>query len=224
MESEVENMSKALDLTGNKYGLLTVLKRVENSPNGHSNWLCLCECGNYTTVNSGHLREKRGTKSCGCLSKKAGERSYKHGETNNRLYRVWSGMRKRCLSPQSEPYKDYGGRGIRICKEWDGDNGYVNFREWAYANGYDENAPRGECTLDRIDVNGHYEPSNCRWVNMKVQSRNRRNTCFINYKGEKIALTELCERLNTNYDVVYKKINLNGKSIEEALEYGKQKI
>lgn len=82
-------------------------------------------------------------------------------------------MRHRCANSNDASYKYYGGRGITVCEEW-GD--YERFRNWALANGYDPNAPQGECTIDRIDVNGNYEPSNCRWVDMKTQNANKRNT------------------------------------------------
>lgn len=212
-ESEVENMSKALDLTGERYGNLTVIKRVENSKNGHSNWLCKCDCGNYTTVHSGHLREKRGTKTCGCSWKKVGERTYKHGMKKTRLYRVWNGIKKRCFNENEPSYPQYGGRGITVCDEWKND--FQAFYDWAITNGYDKNSKRGECTIDRIDVNGNYEPSNCRWVDMKIQSRNRRNTIYIEQNGEKISLIELCEKQDLNYSRVQSRM-ARGKNFEKA--------
>ena len=206
-------MPKALDLTGERYGNLTVIKRVENSKNGHSNWLCRCDCGNYTTVNSGHLREKHGTKTCGCSWKKAGERTFKHGMKNTRLYYIWSSMKKRCFNENEPSYLQYGARGISICNEWK--ENFKAFHDWALENGYDENAERGECTIDRIDVNGNYEPSNCRWVGMKEQSRNRRNTIYLNQDGEKIPLSEICEKQGLNYSKIRGRM-ARGKTFEEA--------
>src|SRR5690606_13021682 len=95
-----------------------------------------------------------------------------HGGSDDRLYRVWIGMRQRCLLPSHNRYPIYGGRGIKVCREWE--ESYEAFRTWALANGYDPNAPRGQCTLDRIDPNGPYAPWNCRWVDMKVQASNTR--------------------------------------------------
>lgn len=207
-------MPKALDLTGERYGNLTVIKRVANSTNGHSNWLCRCDCGNYTVVHSGHLREKNGTKTCGCLLKKAGERTYKHGKRNTRLYCIWAGIKERVLNTQNENYPLYGGRGITICQEWLGD--FQAFYDWSMANGYDENAKRVECTLDRIDVNGNYEPSNCRWVDMKKQSRNRRNTIYVDCFGKKIPLSEACENHGLNYSKMKARIR-RGKTFEESI-------
>jgi hypothetical protein len=103
-------------------------------------------------------------------------RAIKHGERsrryNERLYNVWNGMKTRCINPNAKSYRAYGGRGITVCDEWL--HNFPAFQEWAITHGYDETAPFGECTIDRIDVNGNYEPSNCRWVSMEVQQTNKR--------------------------------------------------
>lgn len=114
----------------------------------------------------------------------------KHGcarrNLQTRLYNVWKNMKVRCNNPHSKEYKYYGQRGISVCDEW---NDFNVFREWSYNNGYDENAKRGECTLDRIDVNKNYDPSNCRWVNMKTQCANRREWGTDTHNHEKITWT-----------------------------------
>lgn len=142
-----------------------------------------CDCGKNKTGNFEHLKSGR-IISCGCMkSERYTKRNIKHGlfNENQRLYGVWNTMVQRCSNPNVKNYCEYGGRGILVCDEWLGDNGFENFYRWAMENGYEKNAERGECTIDRIDVNGNYEPSNCRWVDMFTQVHNRRpyGTCKI---------------------------------------------
>lgn len=166
---------KFIDLVGMRYGRLTVEERVENSIHNAAQFRCRCDCGNYTIQSSNALRTGH-TTSCGCQRKEktsAWMKKYntKHGGCGSRLYIVWGGVRQRVENPNNDRYKDYGGRGIKICNEW---KDFETFKKWAIENGYDEKAKYGDCTLDRIDVNGNYEPSNCRWVDLKVQARNKR--------------------------------------------------
>ena len=165
--------TKTKDLTGMRFGRLVVIKKSVNASN-KVKWICQCDCGNTIVIQSYNLL-KNITKSCGCYrSECISDCKTIHGESHTRLYRVWQGMKERCYKESHVSYYLYGGRGIRVCDEWL--NSYISFKTWAESNGYDWEAPRGQCTLDRKDVNGDYCPENCRWSDMKTQSNNRRNS------------------------------------------------
>lgn len=185
-------MGKLIDLTGLKFGRLTVIKYV-----GKSKWLCKCECGNEKIVSTTHL--KNDTKSCGCLKKEMLSQrtkpknftNKKHGLHNEKLYNTWKCIRQRCNNKNNKRYKDYGGRGITICKEW---NNFKNFYNWAINNGYQENL-----TIDRIDNNKGYLPENCRWTDITTQANNKRNNRNYTYNNETHTLGEWAKILNINY-------------------------
>lgn len=190
-------MSKLIDLTGQKFGRLTVIRRAENAKNGKSRWKCICDCGDEKVLRGEDLRMGK-IMSCGCLLKESSAKRMqklltKHGQAGTRLYRVWTGMKQRCYDTKIPYYKNYGGRGITICDEWLHD--FQVFYDWSMANGYDETAPKGQCTLDRIDNNLGYSPSNCRWATRKEQQNNTRRNYFIEYKGQQYTISQLGKKL-----------------------------
>ena len=208
---------KPRDLTGEKFGRLTVIeldRRKAKNPKGYRYyWKCKCECGKETIVCGEMLTEGR-TKSCGCYRR---ENTIKmrttHNKADTRLYNVWMSIKGRCNCKTSTSYKWYGARGITICDEW---LDYENFYIWAISSGYDETAARGKCTIDRIDVNGNYTPDNCRWVNQKEQTRNTRRTLKFTIDNVEKSLIEWCEIYNIPYDRAIQRIKA-GWSITDAL-------
>lgn len=135
--------------------------------------------------------------------------NYKHGGKGTRLFHTWVDMRQRCSNPHNHAYKNYGGRGIKVCSEWES---FRAFQSWALSNGYKE-----ELTIDRIDVNGNYCPENCRWVNAIVQGLNRRNNRHITYKGQTKTLKEWAEIYNMHYDKLRWRLN-NWSSLTDVFE------
>lgn len=212
------NPNPPIDMTGKKINMLTVLYRSENLK-GRTRWHCRCDCGKELDVDYGSL--KKGQYSCGCFtSARIREKKSTHGKSDTRLFNVWAKMKERCCRKTHKSYIDYGGRGIKVCPEWLND--FSAFDEWAMANGYDENADFMKCTLDRIDPNGDYEPSNCRFVSMKVQCNNRRNNHYILYKGEKHTIAEWSDITGLSFDTIYRRLKL-GWNDGQALGFEKRK-
>jgi len=165
-----------IDITGERYGRLVAIEYVGRNEknNSISLWKYKCDCGNEVVLPMSAVRSGN-TKSCGCYKR---DKSIKHNMTGTKLYRVWKGMRDRCNKENSCNYFRYGARGIRVCEEWQGDNGFQNFYDWSMENGY-----KNGLWIDRIDNNGNYEPSNCKWSTPKEQGNNRRVTVYYTIDG-----------------------------------------
>lgn len=205
-------MGKRINLSGRRFGKLTVVEMAEpyHSPGGYkaTNWRCVCDCGKHTIVRTCNLRNGKSL-SCGCLRVESPNRKT-HGQNGTRLYGVWKSIRQRCKNPSSSSYEDYGGRGIQICAEWDHD--FNLFYEWSLANGYQKGL-----TIDRIDNNGDYAPSNCRWTTLSVQGNNTRRNHFITYNGETLTVAQWAEKTGIKYHKLKDRINKLGWTAEKAL-------
>lgn len=193
---------KIKDLANKRFGKLIAIKPCGKKYN-RTVWLCKCDCGNEVEV-VGTSLSSGNTSSCGCVSKP-------HGMFGTRIYGVWRSMKERCYVESNISYPNYGGRGIKVCQEW---QEFIPFMEWSYANGYDENAKRGECTLDRIDVNGNYCPENCRWVSMSVQANNKTDNVYMEYNGIVDTLSNHARREGIS-PVLAETRKIQGKSVDE---------
>lgn len=208
------------DLTGYTVGYLTVIEQVDDKIDKGGRhrkmWRCHCSnCGGEAVISSDALTGGNQV-SCGCYHRqRAHEARLTHGLTDTRLHYVWCGIRNRCYGVNTPEYKLYGGRGISMCDEWKDD--FMAFHDWAIANGYDETAPRGQCTVDRIDVNGNYEPRNCRIVTQMEQMQNTRKNHFITYQGETLTIAEWSRRTGIRQEKIRNRIVKLGWTPERAL-------
>lgn len=204
-------MGKFIDLTGQKFGRLTVIERVENNKWGGAQWLCNCSCKKQI-ITTGDRLIRVVTKSCGCLRKELTiQRNYKHGHScvskKSRIYEIWQSMIQRCNNPNYKFYKNYGGRGIKVCEKW------LKFEGFLQDMG---EQPEG-LTLDRVDNNGDYYKENCRWTTQKEQMKNTRRAISITISQITKFLVEWCEELGLSYNTVYCRL-WRGWTPEEALE------
>ena len=176
-------------MLGKRSGKLTVVEKI-----GGSDWKCQCDCGNYKIVKTSDIKRQH-VKSWGC-SFNGNTKKNTHG---SRLYSIWYNMKRRCNNINDKDYKNYGGRNIKICNEWLID--YSNFYNWAMQNGY-----QGDLTIDRINNDGNYEPSNCRWVTMKKQLNNQRRNKKYTYKNKTQTLSQWCEEYGFKYTTLRERL------------------
>lgn len=179
---------------GERFGRLTLLS--SGTVDGKQRCVCRCDCGNIVELSYCHVITGH-TRSCGCLKKEivASGTNTRHGECYSRLNETWRRMRTRC---RNQKEKDYGGRGISVCPEWED---YKTFAKWAMENGYSD-----DLSIDRIDVNGNYCPENCRWVNQTRQNRNKRKTVYLTHNGETKPLADWCDEYHIKYATAAKRM------------------
>lgn len=208
---------KIRDLTGQRFGRLLVVER-SNAIGEQVKWHCICDCGNECDVLSGNLLNGH-TVSCGCYREEI--RPYiasKHGMKHTRIYSVWEKLKARCENPNNPSYQRYGGRGITIFDEWK--NHPDAFIEWAYKNGYDENAKYGECTIERIDNSRGYSPDNCKIANEKEQANNRRTNKLITHNGETKTLAQWRDQFGMTQAKAYYHLVTKNRTIQELIDKG----
>jgi hypothetical protein len=193
-----------IDRTGNRCGRWTILSYA-----GARKWLCRCDCGKEKMVNATSLNGR--SQSCGCLRDDVvrGLSPYPAGTTKTRVYRIWKNMKTRCFNVNRKEYKDYGGRGIAVCPRWRDsfDNFLADMGE----------PPTRQHSIDRINNDGDYEPSNCRWATAKEQARNKRSNRIFTLQGETLTLTEWCQRFKTSMPLVHQRIHRRGWDVLRAL-------
>lgn len=208
--SKKKNVSNRI---GKIYGQIQVLEEVEPIlyPNG---WIymrqyrCKClNCGREVVKRWCNI-DRDDAPACGCLQNTNTGHNRKYFPKNNKLLKRWQGMRQRCYNSNADSYDDYGGRGITICDEWLDD--YTAFEDWALDNGYDD-----ELSIDRINVNGNYEPTNCRWADQHTQSTNKRNTVYIDYMGEPTLLCDIATDTGISYAALYNRYFKQGLRDED---------
>lgn len=204
-------MGKLIDLTGQKFGRLTVIKRTDEiATNKSAKWHCVCDCGNECIKSSTSLR-KFPKSSCGCWKAEITSKLYKKYDIKNRkLYEIWKGMRARCYSERNYDYHNYGDRGIIISAEW---RDYNVFQKWAIEHGYIEGL-----TIERIDVNGNYCAGNCCWIENKYQSQNTRKVKRFTYNGKSYTIRQLSENFNVNYYALKSRLTQYMWDIERAIK------
>lgn len=201
-----------------KFGRLTVIDFVHaEAPSRGWNWVCRCDCGVVKVLRPSEVKSGK-IHSCGCLHDEVcsikATKFVNRVADHKRLYSIYNGIKRRCYRPAEPRYKDYGARGVQMVSEWlDEQHGFDNFVKWSTDNGYTD-----EMTIDRIDVDGNYGPNNCRWIPLVEQALNKRETLWVDYKGERVQLLVLCERMGANYDTAHNRIYTLNWSVEDAID------
>lgn len=202
------------DLTNMRFGRLTAIKPVgrKTFPNGKTStiWLCKCDCGKEKEIISQNLLGGS-TRSCGCFLEESWRTNKRtHGMSSSRLYSIWRSMINRCKNPNRKAYPRYGGRGIKVCNEW---NDFSAFKDWALANGY-----KDTLTIERIDNDGNYCPQNCTWIPKAQQAENRCRTKRYVYQNKIYSIKQLCEMTGLNRATLYARLEKYGYSVEQCLK------
>lgn len=213
-------MPKAIDRTGVKYGHLLVLKEAEpvygKGNVKYRRWLCRCDCGNESiyfaaNITSGHSQSCRK-----CGHERTGKLKATHGKSSTRLYHMWAGMVSRCHSEANSAYCKYGAKGIYVCDEWRGENGFENFYDWAMSHGYKDAPEKYFCTIDRLDNSKGYSPDNCRIANAYVQANNRDYDVFVeDTDGERLTLKQLARKHDISYGTIHSRWMRGKRSAED---------
>lgn len=201
---------------GMRFTRLVVMNKI---PGSRNRYRCRCDCGKELEEYGSHLLSGN-KKSCGCLNDETRKkmcriRSKTHGMTHTTLYSKYCGMKERCYNKNYKYYHRYGGRGIKVCKEWL--DSFQNFADWAYKSGYDDNKSGYEQTLDRIDNNGNYCPDNCRWADQKTQTKNRSISSHIIFNGEDLNYTEFANKYNIASEAFVRRRHSKGQSPEQII-------
>jgi hypothetical protein len=201
-------VSKKPDISGQKFNFLTAVKFEYSKSNRHF-WLFKCDCGNEKTIGKTYVLTGH-TKSCGCWKLQNNRTiGITHNKSNTREFKIWLGIKKRCLNKNCYAYESYGGRGIKVCDRWV--NSFENFLEDI------GNCPTNKHSIDRIDNNGNYEPSNCRWATREEQNNNNRSNRLIDFEGSQHTLAQLCKKLNLKYHLIYDRLYVLKWTLKEAI-------
>ena len=203
---------------GDRFGRLTIISRADDyiKPSGDHRpcWNCKCDCGNITIVRGDDLISHH-IQSCGCLRKeKASLHFATHNLSNTRIYGIYTDMKYRCYNSNAKAYKNYGGRGIIICDEWLGNDGFINFYNWSITHGYADNL-----TIDRINVDGNYEPNNCRWIPKEYQSSNLRRNKYVYFNNEKYTIPQLSNILGISVQLLKYRLKSNNFDLSSLFTY-----